>query len=108
MVELDRKHTLLDLEARKITIDDLIFVGTKIPFKGAPLLIIQKNKAGLACGYFSIETANKTGAPIATVSGVEDFEDMMEAEVNGVSEKAKEMGIKEGMTGEEALKILGE
>ena len=41
------------------------------------------------------------------VTGVKNFEDMLQAKVVKVSTQAEALGISCGMTGEEALKRLG-
>ncbi len=41
------------------------------------------------------------------VSGVNTFEDVMNAEIKAVTTKAQDIGVKEGMKGREAAKIFG-
>ena len=60
----------------------------------------------MACGYINVETCNKTEEAYAIVSGVKTHEDMLNAEVKFVSERAKEIGVKEGMMGFEAIDLM--
>ena len=46
-----------------------------------PLLVIKEKKGFLACAYINPETCNKTGEACAIVSGVGDYEDMMDAKI---------------------------
>lgn len=71
-----------------------------------PLLIIKGSKGFLACGYINAETCNKTEEACAIVAGVNDFEDMKRATVIAASNKAIELGIKIGDTGESVLEKL--
>lgn len=73
---------------------------------GLPLLTVKGSKGFLACGYVNVETCNKTSEACAIVSGVKTHDDMLKAQIKAVSDKAKELGITVGMTGQEALNIL--
>ncbi|HID42781.1 MAG TPA: DUF1805 domain-containing protein [Archaeoglobaceae archaeon] len=80
--------------------------GIKIEEGNAPILLIKARKGLLCCSYFSIETANRIEDAMAVVSGVSDFNDMLEAEVEAVSDRAKELGVVPGMKGKDALNIM--
>ncbi|AOJ79177.1 hypothetical protein WK78_02985 [Burkholderia cepacia] len=71
-----------------------------------PLLVMKAPKGILACAYINPETCNKTGEACAIVSGVSSFEDMKKAKVVATSNKAAELGIAVGDTGEAALEKL--
>ena len=73
---------------------------------GLPLLVVKGSKGFLACGYLSVEACNKTGEACAIVSGVMSHDDMLVAKIKAVSDSAKALGIKLGMKGSDALKIL--
>lgn len=70
------------------------------------LLIIKGSKGFLACAYMNVETANKLGEACVLVTGVSEFEDMFNKYPIAISEKAKEMGVTEQMTGEEVLELF--
>jgi uncharacterized protein YunC (DUF1805 family) len=67
------------------------------------LLVIKEQHGILACAYINPETCNKTGEACAIVSGVSNYDEMMKAKVIALSNKAVEMGVKIGDSGEEAL-----
>ena len=72
----------------------------------SPLLIIKGESGFLACGYINAATCNKTGEACAIVNGVNNHDDMLEATISDVSAAAVALGIKLGMSGADALKIL--
>ena len=87
----------------KIEIDSKTFDAYSSPTANASLLIIRGSRGMLACGYISVETANKIGDVAAIVTGVKDFNDMLEKNVVAASNAAIALGIKPGMTGKETL-----
>lgn len=72
-----------------------------------PVLLIQYKNGILACGYFNVETFNKTNESAAIVTGVSNFGEMLEAKVVRVSNKAVQKGVLVGDTGKEALEKMG-
>ena len=70
----------------------------------APLLIVKGSLGFLGCGY--INTDSCIDEACAIVSGVNTHDDMLKASVKAVSKDATELGIKVGMTGAEAMKLL--
>ncbi len=89
-----------------IEVDGEKFAGSGIDIFGAELMVIRGSRGFLACSYVNIETADRLGHAAAVVSGVKNFDDMLAAKVRRVSQAAAAMGVKEGMTGAEALKIF--
>jgi uncharacterized protein YunC (DUF1805 family) len=75
---------------------------------GRPLIIIKSITSGayLACGYLSIETAEAFGEVCAIVGGVDTAVDFLHKTVGKLTSAAKSAGIKEGMTGREALLVI--
>ena len=71
-----------------------------------PLLVIRGSRGVLACGYLNVETFNKTGEVGAVVTGVNNFDDMLAAQVVGVSTAAAQVGITAGMTGAEVAEHI--
>lgn len=71
-----------------------------------PLLIVKAKQGFLACGYINVETCNVTEEACAIVKGVNSYEDMYKASVVAVSNKASELGIEIGDSGELALSKL--
>ena len=74
-----------------------------------PLLLIKAKKGILACAYLDIKTFNDTGEACVIVSGVENYDAMLEAKItknSDISYAARTMGVKRCMTGKEALEIM--
>ena len=82
------------------------FTACSIPTNNTFILIIGAENGFLGCGYLNVEVANKVGDICAIVTGVKTPDDMLSAKVIAASDAAKELGIKEGMTGKEALLIM--
>jgi len=68
-----------------------------------PLLVMKAPKGILGCGYINVETCNKTGEVCAIVTGVNTFDDMRKAKIVATSNKAIELGIQVGESGQDAL-----
>mgnify|MGYP003882374113 CR=1 FL=1 len=82
-------------------------MGVKVELPNSPpLLILVADRGFVMCGYLNVQAAERLGVAAAMVSGVRDFEDILEAEVRACTSRAREMGIKEGMRGREALELL--
>ncbi|WP_281546241.1 DUF1805 domain-containing protein [Grimontia sp. SpTr1] len=71
-----------------------------------PLLVIKGSKGFLACAYINIETCNKLNEACAIVSGVSNYDDMMNAKIVGLSDAALDMGLKIGDLGSKATEIF--
>lgn len=81
-------------------------LGVGIELEKAPILVVKGKKGFLMCGYLNIKIAEKLGDAAARVTGVGTFEEMLRAEVAEVTEKARCLGIKEDITGREALERM--
>ena len=68
-----------------------------------PLLVIRGSKGVLSCGYLKVESFDKAGDAGAIVTGVDDFDDMLDAEIIAVSAAAQALGVEVGQQGREAL-----
>ncbi|MDD2479611.1 MAG: DUF1805 domain-containing protein [Victivallaceae bacterium] len=90
----------------KINIDNFEFEGYAISTASAKILLIKGSCGFLGCGYFSIETADRLNEVVAIVTGVKNFDDMLNVEVKQVSTAAAAAGITVGMTGRDALKFM--
>ncbi len=78
------------------------FVTTRHELK-RPLLVVSGTKGVLACGYLNIATFDKLDEAGAIVTGVNNFEDMLDAPLVAVSQAASQLGLQQGMTGRDAL-----
>jgi uncharacterized protein YunC (DUF1805 family) len=71
-----------------------------------PLLVIRAEKGFLMCGYLNIDAAEMLGDSAAKVKGVQNFEDMLKAQIVEATQQARNLGIEPGMTGKEALERM--
>ena len=67
------------------------------------ILAIRAAHGLLGCGYISADTAAKVGDALAVVSGVANYDDMLNSTVKAVSPAAETLGVRPGMTGRDAL-----
>jgi uncharacterized protein YunC (DUF1805 family) len=81
-------------------------MGYVLDLGNAPLLIIQVKHGYIMCGYLNMAAANKLGDIAGRVTGVKTFEDVLKATVVEVSDRAKQKGLKEGMSGQDFLNAL--
>lgn len=82
------------------------FTAYSIPTTNTSVLIIGADKGFLGCGYINIDVANRVNDVCAIVNGVKSPDDMLDAKVVAVSKAAGQLGIKEGITGKEALLLM--
>jgi uncharacterized protein YunC (DUF1805 family) len=81
----------------KIEVDGRSFLALKVEMEDLPpLLLIKGGKGFVMCGYLNGEVAERLGAAAAIVSGVNSFEDVLEAEIKFATTKAKELGLEPG------------
>ena len=90
-----------------VDVDGKNFHGLKVKFDDIPPLILLKGGKGFVmCGYLNIEAAEKVGSAAAIVSGVNSFEDVLNAEIKAVTTKAKDLGLETGMIVREVIGLL--
>lgn len=90
----------------KITLENGTALGLKFEMQNAPLLVIKADKGFVMCGYLDMATAERLGDIAVRVSGVNSFEDVLNAEVAAATKAAKDLGVKEGMSGRQALELM--
>lgn len=90
-----------------LKIGDKEALGLKVDLPDSPPLLLILGRTGFVmCGFLNMEAAEKVNAPAAMVSGVKTFSDVLEAEIEAVTSKAEMTGIKVGMKGKDAVKLL--
>jgi uncharacterized protein YunC (DUF1805 family) len=89
-----------------VTIDGIAFEGTHVATEKTNVLLIKAAGGFLGCGYFDVNVANRVGDAAAIVTGVKTLEQMLDAPVARISDRAREFGVRDGMTGREALLLL--
>ena len=90
-----------------LKIDDKVAVGLRVDLPDSPPLLLIVGRTGFVmCGFLNIDVAEKVNVTAAMVSGVKTFDEILAAEIKAVTSKAQVEGIKVGMKGEEAVKLL--
>lgn len=90
-----------------LTLDGVSFETTHIPTAQTNILLVKGALGFVGCGYFDVAVANKVGDAAAIVTGVKTIDEVLAAPVVRLSDKARELGVTEGMTGREAALLLG-
>ncbi|UCE16435.1 MAG: DUF1805 domain-containing protein [Candidatus Bathyarchaeota archaeon] len=95
------------IQSVPLRIGDETATGLKVDLPDSPPLVMIIGRTGfLMCGFLNMETAEKLNVTAAMVSGVRNFDDVLEAEVKAATSGAKDKGIKVGMKGKDAVKLL--
>ncbi|MGI6754632.1 MAG: DUF1805 domain-containing protein [Atopobiaceae bacterium] len=71
----------------------------------ANLIVIRCARGFLMCGYLSLEKAEQLGDAAVRVAGA-SFEDVLANKITGMTPQARELGVTDEMTGEQAALIL--
>ncbi|MFN4133949.1 MAG: YunC family protein [Candidatus Hadarchaeales archaeon] len=93
----------MSVEIKEMEIGGGKVLLVKVELPEAPLLLALAPKGYMMCGYLNIETAEKLNQVAAIVMGVKSFSEMLEAKVVAATRQAMERGVKEGMSGREAI-----
>lgn len=94
------------LTPRKIKIKGKLVSGIEIKLPNANLVMVTTPKGFICCGYLNLTTAEKLSDAACVVRSVKTIEDLLEAKIVGLTSLAKDLGIKLGMTGKQALELL--
>jgi len=90
-----------------LRIDDKTATGLRVDLPDSPPLVMIIGRTGFVmCGFLNMEAAEKLNVTAAMVSGVRNFDDVLEAEVKAITSRAERKGIKVGMKGKDAVKLL--
>ena len=90
-----------------LEIDDKAATGLKVELPDSPpLLMIIGHTGFVMCGFLNMDAAEKMNVAAAMVSGVRSFDDVLGAEIKAATSKAQIKGIRPGMKGKEAIKLL--
>lgn len=80
--------------------------GVHVKLPNADFLLILGSRGYIMCGYLNMATAEKKGDAACMVTNVKSFGDVLNSGIVSVSSKARELGVREGMSGKEALELL--
>lgn len=85
-------------------------IGTMVELPKTRVLSISTQKGYIMCGLLNVPGLDE-GHPerkiiAANVIGVREIEDLLHAKIVEITNEAKKLGVKEGMTGKEALEKM--
>jgi len=103
---MTKKIREFKMQTKEVNVNGKIANGVEIPLQNGTLVLITAAKGFIMCGYLDIVAANKFGDCAAIIKGVKTVDDMLQKSVVSVSDNASKLGIKEGMSGMEALMLL--
>lgn len=83
-----------------------LVTGTLIKLQNAPLIIIHNPNGYLMCGYLDMNIANKMGDVAAKVRGVDNIDATLDAKIVELSDNAKKLGLKTGISGRNFLNSI--
>ena len=90
-----------------LDIDGKAFQGIKVELKELPpLVLIEGDKGFVMCGYLNIDAAESLGATAAVVSGVNSWEDVLNAQIKTATTKAKALGLEPGRVVRDVIAAL--
>jgi uncharacterized protein YunC (DUF1805 family) len=95
------------IEVSPLRIGEKTATGLRVELPNSPPLLMIIGQTGfVGCGFINIDAAEKLNVAAATVTGVKSFEDVLDAAVKAVTSKAQTAGVRVGMKGKEAVKLL--
>ena len=90
-----------------VKVNNKTCLGVKVGLPDSPpLVLVVAEKGFVMCGFLNAEVAERLGVAACMVSGVKTFKDVLNAEVRAVTSKAESLGVKTGMRGLEALRLM--
>ncbi|MDA3129669.1 YunC family protein [Aliibacillus thermotolerans] len=93
-----------------LLLHDKWYTSIVVELPETTLLIVTGEKGYIMCGALDIEVLDKKWPkrkmPAARAMGVRTIAELLEAPMESVSKAGQELGVKQGMTGKEALKYL--
>ncbi len=94
------------LTRQKIRVKDREVEAVCLELGRANLIVAAAPKGYVMCGYLDMQTAEQLGDAAAVVRGISTIPEMLERPVAAVSKKAAELGVKCGMSGQQALELM--
>ncbi|MCK5300721.1 MAG: DUF1805 domain-containing protein [Thermoplasmatales archaeon] len=80
-----------------------VVTGSLIKLQNASLIVINSSNGYLMCRYLNMDVANKLGDIAGKVTGINDFKEALEAKIVELSDNAKKLGLKTGISGRQFL-----
>jgi uncharacterized protein YunC (DUF1805 family) len=99
-----------DIEMQSVEVSAGVALGVRIgnpekPEK-ATIIVLLGKKGMIVCRNFDIAALEQRGVAAARVQGIASFEEVLGAAIESCTAQAKQLGVAEGMKGEDALTRL--
>lgn len=79
------------------------FVSFKTQGEWDNVMAVVPGVGMVGCTYYDVPATERDGEALVQVTGVSDFDSLENAKITGLTQQAKDLGIKKEMTGGEAL-----
>jgi uncharacterized protein YunC (DUF1805 family) len=94
------------INTREIKVNNTTVQGVEIQLPNAVLVIAAAKNGFVMCGYLNIDAAERFNDPAAIVKGVKNIDELFAGKVVAVTSAAKKLGVREGLTGAQALYLF--
>jgi uncharacterized protein YunC (DUF1805 family) len=93
-----------------VKLSNRVVVGITVDMPKTRLICIQAGQGYIVCGLLDVDVVDELHPEREVIAGraygVRTVEELLNARLNAVTRKARELGIQEGMTGREALERM--
>jgi uncharacterized protein YunC (DUF1805 family) len=102
----------MSIKVDPVSTDSGAASGLSVGWDGGQFVMIVGEKGIVSCGVIDMAVMNRFDAAIAVARGTPEkalvtSDDLLNATIAEVTDKAAALGVKVGMTGREALEVLG-
>jgi len=98
------------IRVEPIAIDDKIVTGIEVKLPKTNLVMITTKRGYIMCGALDVGLLNtrlkERGIIAGRATGVRTWEDLLESPLSDVTIEAENLGIRAGMKGKDALKLM--
>jgi len=94
------------IEHRQIQIGDRAVEALAFSLTGKNLIVLRGSRGYVMCGYLNLAAAEKFGDAAVMITGVATIDGALKAQVASCTSRAKDLGVAEGQSIQDVLKII--
>lgn len=94
------------VEVKQVEVEERNCLGIKVDLPRAPLLLLACGEVLVGCGYFDVEAMEKMDDKACIVTGVEDFDQLLNSEIQDFTSGAGRLGARKGLKVEDFIRDL--